>query len=339
MKLTRFITALIAVPAVLCSVSIAEEQVSFTLQIRGILSDKCFQCHGPDAHQRQAGLRLDEEASAKSVLESGQRAVVGGDAGASELLTRIHSTDPDLKMPPDSTGKPLSDTDRALLRRWVEEGAAWETHWAFLPVQRPAVPTLSDETGIVNDIDRFIRRRLIERGLQPNGSADRVALLRRVTLDLTGLPPTVADVRAFLADESADAYEKAVDRLLTSPEYGEHMARFWLDAARYGDTHGLHLDNYREMWVYRDWVINAFNTNKPFDEFATEQLAGDLLENATEDQLVATGFNRCHVTTSEGGSIAEEVHVRNVVDRVVTTGTVFMGLTLDCSRCHDHKFD
>ena len=190
-----------------------------------------------------------------------------------------------------------------------------------------------------NAIDHFILARLEREGLQPSPEADRTTLLRRVTLDLTGLPPTLAEVDAFLADKSPNAYEKVVDRLLRSPRYGEHMARFWLDAARYGDTHGLHLDNYREMWPYRDWVIKAFNDNMPYDRFLIEQLAGDLLPNATLDQIVATGFNRCHVTTSEGGSIEEEVYVRNVVDRVETTGTVFLGLTVGCARCHDHKFD
>ncbi|MCA9086220.1 MAG: DUF1549 domain-containing protein, partial [Planctomycetaceae bacterium] len=314
------------------------ETISFQRQIRGILSDKCFQCHGPDAQHRQAGLRLDEEAAAKSVLEGGDRAIVGGDPSHSTLMARILSDDPDLKMPPASTGKSLTAEEVSLLRQWIEQGAPWESHWAFLPVQRPEVPQIESSESL-NDIDRFVRHRLAELGLKPSPQAERRALIRRATLDLTGLPPTVAEVQSFVDDDSPDAWNKVVDRLLSSPHFGEQMARYWLDVARYGDTHGLHLDNYREMWAYRDWVVNAFNSNKPFDVFTTEQLAGDLLQDPTDDQLVATGFNRCHVTTSEGGSIAEEVQVRNVVDRVVTTGTVFLGLTLDCSRCHDHKFD
>jgi len=323
---------------------VAAEEIRFSTQIRPILSDKCFQCHGPDAAKRAAGLRLDEEPAAKSVLESGATAIVPGDLSASVLLNRITSTDPDLHMPPAESGKTLSDREIGLLKSWIESGATWGGHWAFEPVRRPEPPRLVDESGtekppVVNDIDRFINARLHEAGLTPNDEAGTVALLRRVTLDLTGLPPTPAEVDAFLLDHSPGAYDTVVENLLQSPRFGEHMTRYWLDAARYGDTHGLHLDNFREMWAYRDWVVNAFNDNKPFDQFTIEQLAGDLLPNPTDDQLIATGFNRCHVTTSEGGSIAEEVEVRNTVDRVVTTGAVFMGLTLDCTRCHSHKFD
>ncbi|MCA9096654.1 MAG: DUF1549 domain-containing protein, partial [Planctomycetaceae bacterium] len=216
-----------------------------------------------------------------------------------------------------------------LLTTWIQQGAPWGQHWAFEPVVRHEPPTIAGNDAF-NDIDRFVKAKLDTVGLRQNAQADRVSLIRRVTFDLTGLPPSVAEVDAFLADGSVNAYEKVVDRLLASPRYGEHMARFWLDAARYGDTHGLHLDNYREMWAYRDWVIRAFNTNQPFDQFVVEQLAGDLLPNPTDDQLIATGFNRCHVTTSEGGSIAEEVEMRNTVERVLATGTVFMGLTMDC---------
>lgn len=320
------------------SASIAEE-VSFQRQVRGILSDKCFQCHGPDAADRQAGLRLDEEASAKSELDSGETAIVPGNIDASVLIERILTQDPDTRMPPEHSGKSLTETEIQILKQWISEGATWGQHWSFVPINRSQLPKTGDQTNIVNDIDRFIRARLPEQDLRHSSEADRVSLIRRVTFDLTGLPPTVAEVDAFLADGSPDAYKKIVERLLASPHYGEHMARFWLDIARYGDTHGLHLDNYREMWPYRDWVINAFNNNKPFNDFTVEQLAGDLLDHPTDEQLIATGFNRCHVTTSEGGSIAEEVHVRNVVDRVVTTGTAFMGLTMDCTRCHDHKFD
>lgn len=318
---------------------VAAEEVSFQRQVRGILSDKCFQCHGPDPHDRQAGLRLDKEADAKAELESGETAVVAGQPDQSALMHRILNGDADLLMPPPESGKSLTADEIDVLRQWISEGARWEQHWSFEIVRRPKVPTSGQQTGSHNDIDRFVRARLPKHSLRPSSEADRVSLIRRVTFDLTGLPPTVDDVDAFLRDGRPDAYERVVERLLASPQYGEHMSRYWLDAARFGDTHGLHLDNYREMWAYRDWVINAFNDNKAFDEFTIEQLAGDLLDDPTDDQLIATGFNRCHVTTSEGGSIAEEVRVRNVVDRVVTTGTVFMGLTMDCTRCHDHKFD
>ncbi|MEZ6063807.1 MAG: PSD1 and planctomycete cytochrome C domain-containing protein [Planctomycetaceae bacterium] len=316
------------------------DEISFSQQIRGILSDKCFQCHGPDEHERQAGLRLDAEESAKGSLESGLFAIVAGKPDDSELIARITASDPDRRMPPADFGKQLTADEISLLQQWITEGADWGQHWAFAPIERPAVDDTAFEHATVrNPIDHFVLRRLKTAGLSQASAADRVSLIRRVTLDLTGLPPTVDEVEAFISDGSPDAYERVVDRLLASPHYGEHMARYWLDAARYGDTHGLHLDNYREIWAYRDWVIRAFNSNQAFDEFTVEQLAGDLLDQPTEAQLIATGFNRCNVTTSEGGSIAEEVHMRNVVDRVVTTGTVFMGLTLDCSRCHDHKFD
>ncbi|MFT4559429.1 MAG: hypothetical protein ACI92S_004819, partial [Planctomycetaceae bacterium] len=235
--------------------------------------------------------------------------------------------------------KSLTREQIELLKKWVAQGANWQEHWAFIsPVKRDA-PKVSQSDWPRNSIDNFILQRLDEEELKPSPAASKEALIRRVSLDLTGLPPTLAEVDAFLNDSSEDAYGKVVDRLLKSDRYGEHMAKYWLDAARYGDTHGLHLDNYREMWPYRDWVVRAFNQNMPYDRFVTEQLAGDLLPDATEDQLVATGFNRCHVTTGEGGSIVEEVYVRNVVDRVVTTGTVFLGMTFDCTRCHDHKYD
>ncbi|MCA9064050.1 MAG: PSD1 domain-containing protein [Planctomycetaceae bacterium] len=323
----------------LLSVSAVADEISFATEIRPILSDKCFKCHGPDENKREAGLRLDDEASVKQMLESGSTAVVPGNLEASTLIQRIHSTDPDLRMPPHDADKQLTAAEIELLTKWVQAGASWELHWAFDTVRRPALPAPADGQVVHNDIDRFIQARLSTAGLRQNAEADRITLIRRVTFDLTGLPPTVEEVDAFLKDASPNAYEAVVDRLLKSPRFGEHMARFWLDAARYGDTHGLHLDNYREMWAYRDWVINAFNNNLSFRQFTIEQLAGDLLPNATDDQVIASGFNRCHVTTSEGGSISEEVEMRNTVERVLGTGTVFMGLTLDCSRCHNHKFD
>ena len=313
--------------------------VGFARDVRPILSDHCFACHGPDDKARKAGLRLDTQEGAFAELESGGRAIVPGKPGESELIARVESHDPEQQMPPKKFGKPISPEQIAVLRRWVEQGATWTKHWAFKPPQKPAPPAVKDAAWPINAVDRFILDRLEDEGLKPEPQASKTALIRRVTLDLTGLPPTPEEVDAFLADKSARAYETVVDRLLDSPRYGEHMARFWLDAARYGDTHGLHLDNYREIWPYRDWVIRAFNANMPFDRFIVEQLAGDLLPDPTLDQIVATGFNRCHVSTSEGGSIEEEVYVRNIVDQVDTNGTVFLGLTTGCARCHDHKYD
>jgi hypothetical protein len=318
---------------------LAPASVDFARDIRPILSENCFACHGPDDKARKAKLRLDTREGAFSRLRGGGHAVVPGKAAASELLARITTDDASERMPPPKSGKKLTPRQVALLKQWVEQGAPWSTHWAFEAPRRPHLPRVADTAWPRSPMDRFILARLEKEGLRPSPEADRVSLLRRVTLDLTGLPPTLAEVDAFLADRDPNAYEKVVDRLLRSPRYGEHMARYWLDAARYGDTHGLHLDNYREIWPYRDWVIGAFNKNLPFDRFVTEQLAGDLLPGASLEQQIATGFNRCHVTTNEGGSIDEEVYVRNVVDRVDTTGVVFLGLTVGCARCHDHKYD
>ena len=279
-----------------------KEPVDFHRDIRPLLSDRCFSCHGPDEGSREAGLRLDEKESAYGELESGETAIVPGDPAASSLIDRITVDDPDFVMPPPDSGKGLNEEEIALLKRWVEEGAPWAKHWSFETPVRPNPPAVKDGQWARNEIDRFIAARLDREGLAPSAVADKTTLLRRVTFDLTGLPPTLAEIDAFVKDDSPDAYEKVVDRLLQSPRYGEHMARFWLDAARYGDTHGLHLDNYREMWPYRDWVVKAFNENKSYEQFIIEQLAGDLLPSPTLDQQIATGFNRCHVTTNEGGS-------------------------------------
>jgi hypothetical protein len=313
-------------------------KLDFNRDIRPILSDHCFACHGPDPKARKAGLRLDRKVDALRDRE-GHAAIVPGDVEASDLAFRIEAEDNEVRMPPPESREPLTAAQAETLKRWIAQGAPWKEHWAFLPPERPPLPEVRDPSWPSGPIDRFILARLEAEGLRPMPEADRATLIRRATLDLTGLPPTPAEVDAFLADRAPDAFEKVVDRLLRSPHYGEHMARYWLDAARYGDTHGLHLDNYREIWPYRDWVIRAFNGNMPFDRFVVEQLAGDLLPGPTTDQLVATGFNRCNVTTGEGGSIEEEVYVRNVLDRVETAGTVFMGLTIGCARCHDHKFD
>jgi len=313
--------------------------VNFAREIRPILSDNCFTCHGPDDQKRKASLRLDTREGAFGRLKGGDLAINPGKPDESDLIFRIESDDPDLRMPPQKSGKQLTAAQIAVLRRWIEQGATSSTHWAFEPPRKPALPQVKNLGWPVTEIDRLILARLEAEGLSPAPQAGKSTLIRRVTLDLTGLPPTPTEVDAFLSDPSESAYERVIDRLLESPRYGEHMARFWLDAARYGDTHGLHLDNYREIWLYRDWVIRAFNSNKPFDNFIVEQLAGDLLPNPSSDQLIATGYNRCHVSTNEGGSIEEEVYVRNIVDQVDTNGTVFLGLTTGCARCHDHKYD
>ena len=322
-----------------------ETPLSFNRDVRPILSDLCFQCHGPDSQQRQAGLRLDDPAVAVAELESGQRALVAGDLQASELIRRVTATDADLIMPPPETGKQVTPEQLKILRQWISSGAEYEPHWAFVMPQKVKVPAspFATQNGASGEpvaaIDAFIHQRLQQQGMAPSAAADKESLIRRVTLDLTGLPPTAAEVAEFLADTDAAAWETLIDRLLASPRFGEHLGRYWLDVARYGDTHGLHLDNERSLWKYREWVIEAFNSNMPFDQFLTEQLAGDLLPEPTIAQQVATGFNRCNVTTSEGGSINEEVLVRYAVDRTETMSTVFMGLTLGCAVCHDHKFD
>ncbi len=317
----------------------ASRRVNFARDVRPILSEHCFTCHGPDDAKRKGGLRIDIKEGVFAERDKNEPIIVPKEPDESELIFRIESEDAELRMPPRKGGKPLSADQISLLRRWIAEGAAWSSHWSFEPPRKPGLPSVKKTGWCANEIDWFILARLESEGLSPSPEADKATLIRRVTLDLTGLPPDLNDVDAFLADSSQSAYEKVVDRLLDSTHYGEHMARYWLDAVRYGDTHGLHLDNYREIWPYRDWVINAFCGNKPFDRFLIEQLAGDLLPSPTLDQIIATGFNRCHVSTNEGGSIEEEVYVRNVVDQVDTNGIVFLGLSTGCARCHDHKYD
>ena len=317
----------------------AEAAPAFNRDVLPILSDNCFACHGPDAPARKAGLRLDMEEGAKAPLPSGAVAVVPGDPLASALLQRITAPDPADRMPPPDSGKVLSETDRATLARWIEAGAAWQPHWAFITPERPALPAVKDATWPRNPIDRFILVRLEAEGIAPSPEADRYTLIRRVSLDLTGLPPSPEDVAQFADDPKPDAYGALVDRLLASPRYGEHMARYWLDLARYADTNGYAADIERTMWRYRDWVIAAFNANMPFDQFTIEQLAGDLLPDPTLDQRIATGFNRNNPVMMEGGAIFEEYRVQNVADRVDTTATTWLGLTMKCAQCHDHKYD
>ncbi len=309
--------------------------VQFNRDVRPILSDQCFACHGFDAKHRKAGLRLDVAESAYAPNKEGRVAVKPGDPAGSELWKRILTDDPDDVMPPPDSHKTVSAEQRSVLKRWIEEGAKYQRHWAFEAPVRGPLPAVA----LPNPVDRFIVDRLQREGLKLSTEADRRTLARRVSLDLIGLAPTPAEVELFVNDPAPDAYERMVDRLLASPQYGERMARPWLDLARYADTHGLHLDNERQMWAYRDWVVKAFNRNLPFDRFTVEQLAGDLIPNGTLDQWVATGFNRCNVTTSEGGSIDAEFVFRYAVERAATTAQAWMGLTAGCAVCHDHKFD
>ena len=317
----------------------AELRVDFLRQIRPILADRCFKCHGPDASEREANLRLDTAEGAFADRRDGGAAIVRGQPDQSILIHRISAASPDERMPPADRGPALSSAEQDLIRRWIGQGAEYAAHWSFDPPQRPALPQVRARDWPRNGIDTFVLAELERRGLAPMPQADRATLIRRVTHDLTGLPPAPADVEAFLADSSHDAYERLVDRLLDSPRYGERMAVEWLDAARYADTNGYQLDTERSMWPWRDWVIEAFNRNLSYDRFTIEQLAGDLLPNPTLDQRIATGFNRNHRINSEGGSIPEEFLVENIVDRVDTTATVWLGLTMVCARCHDHKYD
>jgi len=319
--------------------AVAEEPIQFNRDIRPILSNNCFICHGQDAKQRKAGLRLDTHEGILAELRGGRRAVVPGDPGASALVARITTEDADDRMPPASEKKDLSPEAIDLLTRWVAEGAPYEEHWSFQPVTRPEVPSVQKAEWAQNPIDNFVLARLESEGLDPAAEADRRTLARRLYLDLTGLPPTIADVEAFLADGQPGAYERLADALLASTEHAEHMTRFWLDAARYSDTNGYHIDNERYMWPWRDWVIRAYKENKPYDEFTIEQLAGDLLPEPTRDQKLASGFNRNHMINFEGGIIAEEYQTAYVMDRVDATSTVWLGLTMSCAQCHDHKYD
>lgn len=320
------------------SLGASTDQVTFNRDIRPILSDTCLHCHGFDGGHRKAGLRLDIPEGATALID-GRQAIKPGDLKSSELWKRVTSTDPKFMMPPPDSGKRLTPQQVAKLGRWIESGAAYQRHWAFEPLERPEPPAVRQSSWIRNPIDNFIASAAEAQGLNNLPPGPKEKLIRRVTLDLTGLPPTLVEVDAFLNDDSPDAYERMVDRVLASPRYGEHMARYWLDVARYGDTHGLHLDNERSMWPYRDWVVQAFNQNLSFDQFTIWQLAGDLLPEPTRDQLTASGFNRCNVSTSEGGAIDEEFQVRYAIDRVETTSAAWLGLTMGCAACHDHKLD
>jgi hypothetical protein len=312
----------------------ATKTLEYNRDIRPILSENCFACHGPDSASRKAGLRLDLRTDALKA-----QAFIPGNPEKSELIRRIFADKPSERMPPRKSHKTLTLAQKESLKRWVAEGAVYQLHWAFLPPKRPALPAVKNKSWGRSAIDAFILAELEKHGLEPTAEADRRTLARRLSLDLTGLPPEPADVEVFVNDPRPDAYEHFVDHLLKSPHWGEHRARTWLDAARYADTHGIHFDNYREIWAYRDWVIDAFNRNMPFEQFTIEQLAGDLLPDRTLDQLVATGFNRCNITTNEGGTIPEEYLVLYTRDRTETAARVWLGLTANCTVCHDHRHD
>lgn len=330
----RWFSLLFFVLSLSAPVRLSAEEIEFNRDIRPILSENCFHCHGPDAEQRQADLRLDEHAGALNAIQAGDR-------NKSELFSRVNTTDEDLKMPPVDSNRTLSAKQIKLLGQWIDQGAEWGQHWSWTPIVSPEIPKLTGTAAlpIHNPIDTFIRHKLSTENLVASPVAPKSTLIRRITLDLTGLPPTADEVTAFLADDSENAYEKLVDRLLASPSYGERMAWDWLDAARYADTNGYQGDMERTMWPWRDWVVSAFNINMPYDEFTISQLAGDLLPDATFEQKLATGFCRNHMINGEGGRIAEENRVDYVMDMAETTGTLWLGLTFNCCRCHDHKFD
>ena len=324
------------------STAIAEiDSVDYNLHIRPILSDRCFICHGPDANARKADLRLDLAEGAYAALKDDPSAhpIVPGDPDASEVFRRISSEDTSQLMPPVKSNLKLNDSEIALIEKWIAQGAQYKPHWAFIPPKVPRIPKVQDENWPSNEIDYFILNKIEARGLTPNEISDKERLLKRVSFDLTGLPPTVEMQDRFLADNGELAYEKIVDELLAQPQYGEKMAAYWMDVARYADSHGYQDDGLRTMWPWRDWVIHAFNQNYPYDQFLTWQLAGDLLPNATKEQILATGFNRNHKITQEGGVIDEEYRIEYVTDRTNTFAKTFLALTFECAKCHDHKYD
>ncbi|XOV92414.1 MAG: DUF1553 domain-containing protein [Bacteroidota bacterium] len=317
------------------------DKIDFNIHVRPILSDRCFACHGPDENARKAGLRLDQEESAYAAVEaSGDTPFVSQNLKKSAAWQRIISDDQDYQMPPPDSHLELSPKEKALIAKWIEQGAQWKKHWAFIPPVKPKVPEIDAQEGLaLNEIDHFIRVKLADFNLSPSPPADKERLIRRVTMDLTGLPPTIPEIDAFLADDSPDAYENLIDRLMNTDAYAERMAMEWLDVARYADSHGMHSDGLRENWPWRDWVIKAFSENLSYKDFVTWQLAGDLLPNATREQILATGFHRNHQINSESGIVSEEYRLSYVADRTNTTATAFMGLTMECASCHDHKFD
>ncbi|MEP7365657.1 MAG: DUF1549 domain-containing protein, partial [Acidobacteriota bacterium] len=316
----------------------APRKIDFARDVHPILSDNCYACHGPDESKRLAGVRLDTKDGAFAKGPNGP-IVVPGDPAASRLFARVSHAKPAMRMPPAASGKSLTDEQIATLKLWIEQGAPWKTHWSYTPPTRPELPAVKNDKWVRNPIDRFVLARLEAEGLAPQTEAPRSTLVRRLAFDLTGLPPTPEEVQSFVNDKRPDAYERMVDQYLASPHYGERMAMMWLDLARYADTHGYHIDSHRDMYNWREWVINSFNRNQRFDEFTQWQLAGDLMHKPTREQLLATGFHRNHMINFEGGAIPEEYQTEYVVDRVETTSNVWMGMTMGCARCHDHKYD
>ena len=314
--------------------------VDFVRDIRPLLSDRCFRCHGPDESAREAGLRLDLREAAVADREGGP-AVMPGQPHQSQMLARLRSTDPDERMPPAESGLALSHDEIEIIQRWIGQGASYAPHWSFTPIKRPPSPVIHQKLRrwTQNPIDEFVLARLESERLSPSSQADLATLVRRVTLDLTGLPARPADVAAFLSENHPNAYERYIDRLLASPRFGERLAVWWLEASRYADTNGYQHDFYRTVYPWRTWVIRALNGNMPFDQFVVEQLAGDLLPESSPEQVLATCYLRLHRMNSENGSIDEEFYVENVVDRIETVSTALMGMTMGCARCHDHKFD
>ncbi|MDZ4821213.1 MAG: DUF1549 domain-containing protein, partial [Planctomycetota bacterium] len=334
----RISLTLIFLGAALLSAGIASAAVDFNRDIQPILAENCYACHG--AGKQEGDLRLDRAEGVVVAKGEEDGIIVPGKSANSEMIRRVLATEPDELMPPAESGKKLTAEQRELLRQWVDQGAKYEKHWSLVPPVKVEPPKpAANIARVVNPIDAFIGARLEQAKLSMAPEADRETLIRRVSFALTGLPPTPEELAEYLRDMSPAAYENMVDRYMASPRFGEEMSRHWLDLVRYGDTHGLHLDNERLIWSYRDWVISAFNKNKPFDKFTIEQLAGDLIPDGTQEQLVGTGFNRCNVTTGEGGSIEDEWIFRNAVDRTSTMSEVWMGLTAGCSVCHNHKFD
>lgn len=324
------------------SADATDGKISYNFQVRPILSDKCFNCHGPDANKREAGLRLDVEADAYKALKDHPQAhaIVPGKPLQSEVYLRVSSTDSSQVMPPASSNlPPLTEEEVAIIKKWIEQGGKYEKHWAFVAPVKPATPAVKNKEWPKNEIDFFVLKAMEKHGLSPNEEADKERLLRRISLDITGLPPTAEEIDSFVKNTDPKAYEKKIDELLSRPSYGERMAIPWLDVARYADSHGYQDDNYRTQWPWRDWVIHAFNENMPYNQFVTWQLAGDQLPDATKEQLLATGFNRNHKITEEGGVIDEEYRVEYVVDRTNTLGTALLGMTIECAKCHDHKYD
>ncbi len=340
----RSVASILVFPIWVASVCLqaSDDVVSYNRDIRPLLSDRCFACHGPDEAKREAELRLDiaDGDLGPFRVRDGHQVLRPADPDSSELWKRLTTDDPSLKMPPpDSAQKPLTDAQRELVRLWIQQGAAYEDYWSYEPLRPHVLPSVENTGWLASRMDQFVLAALEKKGIKPQPAADKRTLIRRVTFDLTGLPPTLEEIYQFEQDAAPDAYQRLVERLLSTPQYGEHMARYWLDLVRFADTNGMHHDHYRELSQYRDWVIRAFNANMPFDQFATYQLAGDLLENPTIDQQIASGYNRLHMVMDRGTNPPQESYTRNVVDQVSAFGTVFLGMTLECAVCHDHKYD